>query len=272
MRNYRELTTDELAELERLYPITTNRELQRMFDVSKTSIQKFIAYPKGWKKDRKAVAGGGTRKPALDEKGLAWLKKHFQHTRNIDIMDRLNIGESQLHRYARQYGLKKSRQYLKKMNLKSRDASADVSQRYGVWEENSRRAKRQWECAKAQGKQFGGFRPGESNKTRFSARTYKKIVQKIVESRKKTIQMERARLIWGLPRKTRLNIVVMKKYTKSQTAHRYNAHQRGYILADDCREGSGTRYTIFYDEKTQRTDRFEKNLRKDGFKIMPWTE
>lgn len=271
MRNYREMTAEEMAELERLYPVTPNCELERMFGVSTTAIQKHIAYPGGWKKDRKAVQGQGHKRPKPGDKDIAWLRRHYKHTRNADIMARLGIGESMLHTLARRYGLKKSRQFMKKSYRQNNEEGMAVMKRYGIYEENSERARRQWADAKAEGRAYG-FRKGESNKTRFSPRRYAEIRRKITESRMNTIRMERARMLFGLPRRTRLTIVVMQKYTKSQTSRRYNARQRGYILADDCSEGSGSRYTIYYDSRTQRSDRFERNLINDGFRLEPWTE
>ena len=38
-RNYRELTTCELGEIARLYPVTTNREIARRYDISVDALQ-----------------------------------------------------------------------------------------------------------------------------------------------------------------------------------------------------------------------------------------
>ena len=72
---------------------------------------------------------------------------------------------------------------------------------------------------------------------------------------------------YGLERKTRLRCIVMCKYTRSQTCHRYNALRRGYYVMEDCSEQGGERYNIYYDEQTVRSEKFEKNLLKDGFSI-----
>ena len=52
MRNYRELTPDEIDELGRLYPVTPNRLLCRKYGISLDSLMDNVAAPRGWKKDR----------------------------------------------------------------------------------------------------------------------------------------------------------------------------------------------------------------------------
>ena len=64
----------------------------------------------------------------------------------------------------------------------------------------------------------------------------------------------------------------MCPYTTSQTSHRYNALRRGYILADDCSEGSGYRYVIYYDNETRRAPQFEQNLMRYGFRLEEWKD
>ena len=55
-------------------------------------------------------------------------------------------------------------------------------------------------------------------------------------------------------------------YTRTQIWRRSNAKKRGYILGD-ASESSGERYTIYYDEATDRSERFEMTLDKDGFTV-----
>ena len=51
-----------------------------------------------------------------------------------------------------------------------------------------------------------------------------------------------------------------------------DALKRGYILMADCSDQGGERYNIYYDDQTQRTPIFEKNLINDGFQIIKWYE
>lgn len=91
------------------------------------------------------------------------------------------------------------------------------------------------------------------------------------ELRKEMIRKERRRELFGLERKTKINLPI-KPYTRSQSQHRYNALKRGYFVMQDCSEGSGYRFIIYYDENTVRSLLFERNLQADGFKIQQWTE
>ena len=100
MKNYRNLSPSELNELISLYPTTTNRELSRRFDISVDAIQKKLAVIYGLKKNRKAVFIGNRAGHSLSEEDTDWIIKHYKHTKNAEIMARLNIGESTLHRCA----------------------------------------------------------------------------------------------------------------------------------------------------------------------------
>ena len=85
--------------------------------------------------------------------------------------------------------------------------------------------------------------------------------------RKETFRKEKMRMLYGLDRHTKLTVVVMKPYTRSQVHHRHNALKRGYLLDEDCREGQSGRYVIWYDSETKRNALFEANCIKDGFEI-----
>ena len=67
--------------------------------------------------------------------------------------------------------------------------------------------------------------------------------------------------------------MTFKRYTASQIRRRYIAsHRYNYILADDCSDEGEHRYCIYYDENTQRDERFEYNCRRAGFLILRWIE
>jgi hypothetical protein len=107
---------------------------------------------------------------------------------------------------------------------------------------------------------------------RENPRKYYDWMQRKSKERKETIRKERLRLKYGMERKTRLKSVVLYKYTKRQTSHRYNAVKRGYIVMEDCTEQGGERYNIYYDNNTQRTPLFERNLKADGFRVREWNK
>ena len=56
-------------------------------------------------------------KIVLSDVQIQWLKKHFKHTKNDVIRERLGLSHSTLHRIARELGLKKTRQFMAKMQM-----------------------------------------------------------------------------------------------------------------------------------------------------------
>ena len=63
--------------------------------------------------------------------------------------------------------------------------------------------------------------------------------------------------------------------TTSQVNHRYNAVKKyGYVVLDLLHPESepSDRMLIYYDNDTRRSTRFERNLLRDGFKVLPWEE
>ena len=56
-------------------------------------------------------------KIVLPDVQIQWLKKHFKHTKNDVIRERLGLSHSTLHRIARELGLKKTRQFMAKMQM-----------------------------------------------------------------------------------------------------------------------------------------------------------
>jgi hypothetical protein len=82
------------------------------------------------------------------------------------------------------------------------------------------------------------------------------------------ISKEKRRIIYGLERKTKLKVVVLNPYTRSQLHHRCNALKRGYLLDMNCSEGQPGRYVIYFDDKTERSELFERNCIADGFTFM----
>lgn len=264
MRNYRELTESEIGEIERLYPVTPNREIAWKYGISVDALQDFIAYPRGWKKDRKAVFIGNRNGRSLTEKEVQWIVKHYQHTKNDDIMAKFGIGESSLHRVARKYGLKKSRQHMKKVQWNSTCHAYEACRRYGIYEETRKRMKQQAEERKARGERIpGSFMPGQSNRDRLTKKRFKECYERIHEKRCETIRKERIRIHFGLPQKTRLNL----KYNgftpqdRKRCVHRHLFRKHGYIVeyGDNI---------VYYDEHTDRRPKMEANAFKYGLRVM----
>ena len=210
----------------------------------------------------------------LTDEQREWLIKWFPVVENQRLMKASGMTHSTLHRFAQDMGLTKSEKGLRGIMRRQAKRAKKKNEESGYYDSIRGRppseaslegSRRMWQEVR------DGIRENPyATLKRKHPRLYKKHCQRRSEERKQLIRSEYLRMKWGLPRKTRLKIVVMQPYTQSQTAHRYNALKRGYILAQDCSEGSGSRYTIYYDEDTKRSAIFERNCIADGFRIREW--
>lgn len=267
MRNYRELSDEEVQQLEQLYPVTPNRRLSQMFGVSVDAIQDHFARPRGWQKDQAAIklATHGTYH-RLTEREEQWIVRHYHNTRNGDIMEKYGIGESTLRRVARKYGLKKTDHFMRKMQREAAEACTRAFRDHGESERAAERARQQWAERKRTG-DYGnvGFKKGESNKARMSPCRYKAMMQKIHQKRNETIRRDRLRIHWGLKPKTKLVKQWDNKRDWRKSHYRYQFRQFGYEVDPDSRD-------IYYFADTVRHPILERNAQKYGFRVLPAEE
>lgn len=210
----------------------------------------------------------------LTEEQKEWMRRWFPEEENSRIRKASGMSHSTLHRFARELGLTKSEKGLHRIKKRQAAHVKRLCERNGYYD--SIRGRKPSEATMAgTARMWQDIRDGKREHPavimkRENPRKYRQWMKRKSEERKKTIRLEHARLIYGLERKTNLKCVVIQKYTRSQTCHRSNALKRGYIIMEDCSEGSGERYNIYYDGETQRAPIFENNLRKDGFKVLPF--
>lgn len=160
MRNYRDLTPQEVERLKDEYPITANRHLAIRYDVSIDGISK-LAKKLGWKKAYASVRIGrsGGHTPTAEEE--AWIVQHFPNTPNPEIMQRIDISESTIYRIARRYGLKKDKRYLSRMCRANLKEASRKCKELGVYKENAEHAKAMWEKTKMRPREeWPGYKPG----------------------------------------------------------------------------------------------------------------
>ena len=150
MRNYHELSGEEVQQLEQLYPVTPNRRLSQMFGVSVDAIQDHFARPRGWRKDQAAIklATRGSYHQ-LTEREEQWIVRHYHNTRNGDIMAKYGIGESQLIRVRRKYGLKKTDRFMRKTQREAVEYGVIAFREHGESERAAERARQQSSSAGA---------------------------------------------------------------------------------------------------------------------------
>ena len=210
----------------------------------------------------------------LTDEQKAWLCKWFPEIENSRLAEASGMSQSALHRFAREFGLTKSEKGLRGIKRRQAAHIKKVCERNGYYD--SLRGRQPSEaCRKATAQMWQDIRDGKREHParimkRRNPRKYRQWMQRKSDERKETIRKEIRLAIYGLERQTRLKCVVLNKYTKRQISHRYFALKRGYILMADCSEQGGERYNIYYDDQTQRTPIFEKNLIADGFHLLPF--
>lgn len=267
-RNYRELTEQELSEIAQLYPTTTNREIARRYNISVDALIDYLARPRGWQKDRKALLIGNRGKGSLNEKQVAWIIRHYKNTKNDDILAKFDIGESTLHCIARKYGLKKTRQYINKAQRNATEHAWQACKRYGVYEETAERMRDKLNAMIARGERIpGSFVPGESNKDRLGPKRFRRCIEKAAQTMRELRRKERVRLHFGLPQQTRL-MISYDGYTpkmRKKAVHRHLFRKHGYLVAhgDDI---------IYYDDETNRRPLMESKAHLYGLTVRAWTD
>ena len=212
----------------------------------------------------------------LTDEQREWFCRWFPEVENPRLMKASGLSNSSLHRFARELGLTKSEKGL--AGIKRRQAAhiKRVCEKNGYYD--SIRGKPVSEaCRQGAAQMWQDIRDGKRLHPIHAfrdknPRKYRACMQRRSEERKEAIRKEKRRVMLGLKRKTRLTAVVLCKYTKRQTCHRYNALRRGYIIMADCSEQSGERYNIYYDQQTHRTPIFERHLLADGFRLIEWKE
>lgn len=215
---------------------------------------------------------GTTQKILLDEAQEAWLRQWYPEVENQQLMTASGLSHSTLHRFAREMGLMKSEKGMRGIKRRQAALIKKACTRNGYYA--SLKGKQPSDaCQQATKKMWQEIRDGKREHPckimrREHPKKYKQWQRRKSETRKELARKETLRMLYGLERKTKLNIV-MCKYTRRQTAHRYNALKRSYILMVDCSEQGGERYNIYYDDETQRAEIFERNLVADGFKVLP---
>ena len=267
MRNYRELSYEEVQQLEQLYPVTPNRRLSQMFGVSVNAIVDHFARPRGWQKDQSAIklAIRGSYHQ-LTEREEQWIVRHYHNTRNGDIIAKYGIGESQLIRVRRKYGLKKTARFMRKTQREAVAHSVTASREHGEGELAAERARQAWAERKRNG-DYGnvGFKKGESNKTRMSPRRYKAMFQKIHRTRNEAIRKDRIRIHWGMEPKTKL----VKNWDGKRDWHKHHYRYKFREFGYGVESGSND---IYYFPDTERHPIMERNAQKWGIRILPAEE
>jgi hypothetical protein len=212
---------------------------------------------------------GKVHRLVLNDEQREWLCRWFPTIENKRLCKAMKISDYKLHEFARELNLTKSEAGMKAIKRRQAKAAAKTNEKNGCYDR--KRGHPVSEATRAGNrKRWEEYRAGLRESTyetlrRVDPKRYQAVKELRAQNRRELIEKEKRRVVYGLERKTKLKMVVMKPYTSSQASHRYNALLRGYLLDEDCSEGQPGRYVIYYDDETQRSERFEKNCIKDGF-------
>ena len=184
----------------------------------------------------------------LTDKQLAWLDKHFKHTKNADVAEKLGVSLRSVNRLAERRGLKKSKQFMTKCQENATAKAHESNLRNGTYPPKGYRIPNS---------EKGQFKKGEKPVDRIGAKREAERIAKSAESRRKTFKLEKARALYGLPRETKMQVV---KHPRWQINLRHNLRKRGYIIE----RGSNV---IYYNSETDRSQKLESRPRT-GFTFI----
>lgn len=262
MRNYRDLTPQEVEKLKDEYPKTANRYLAIRYDISIDGIRT-LAKKLDWKKDYKTQRAGKRELHTLTAEEEAWIIKHFRNTPNAEIMQRIDIGESTLHRIARKHGLKKTAQYMNRARRLNAEVGTRRCRELGVYEENAVRARLMWQSIKTRPREeWPGYKPGLKpwEQPGMTRRKYVRAKQKAEEAMRHQRKMESFRIISGEKQQTKLRL-------RTNVTHRASVQKYRMIKEYDYFAIEGEVGVICYDEQTRRSIRSEETARRHGLKV-----
>lgn len=196
-----------------------------------------------------------------------WLKHNFHDTENKRLIKASGLSHSTLHRFARELGLAKSEKGLKAIKKRQARHIKKVCEKNGYYDSLRGKSPSQ-ACHDAYQAYLHSDRyvhPLKLMKKR-SYYMYKKHCERVRNLLREAREQDKKRIRLGLSRQTKF-LIPDRKYTKTDIHRRKYAYDRGYIIPD-CRN-TEERWYIFYDDDTDRRERFEENCRKGGFHILP---
>ena len=207
-----------------------------------------------------------------------WLATNYPEHENDKLMKASGLRHSTLHRYAREMHLQKSAEGHHRIMIRQGQKAKRTCEKNGYYA-SIRGRKPSEQCRAASRQMWQDIRDGKREHPvlkmkREHPRKYRNLIKRRGEARRELFRKELLRDTYGLTRQTHLRLV-HQPMTTSQVNHRYNAVKKyNYIVLDLRDPGSepSDHWLIYYDNDTRRSTRFERNLLRDGFKVLPWEE
>ena len=185
----------------------------------------------------------------LTEKQLEWLERHFKHTKNEDIMKRLSISHSSLHRLARRLGLKKSPQHKARMLEYATRRANESNESNGTYPPKGFQIPNRNTCRK-----------GECILDKLSPKRRREAKEKRAATMRELREREKRRVLFGLEQETRLKVIAQPKEKRTL---KYRMKRKGYVCD---KEHPGT---LLYGPNTDRSRKMERSAAKWGIEVKP---
>lgn len=179
----------------------------------------------------------------LTEEQIEYIKTHYADMTNKEIGEKLGLNPHSVVNWGYyRLGLRKSEALRAEIRRRGVAASAEHTRLFGMSEERIAKL--------IESSRHARFQKGHNLREKIGAERDDERRRKAGESRKKTVMAERRRVMFGLPQRTKLNVV---RQTRSKVCLRYRMRKLGYIEDEENR--------VFYRPKdvTPRP-RAEKNL------------
>ena len=184
-----------------------------------------------------------TTKIVLTPEQEAYLVKHYKNTKNDILMEKLGLKFSTFHRFVRQLGLKKTKQFMKKCQKATSDAAKASHIANGTYPPKGYRIPRSEEFQ---------YKPGDKPWAKCGRRKWNKGRKKAAETWKHTFLVDRVRHHIGFPQLTSLKV---SKQPHQKILDRCYLKSRGYILDE-------TNVVAYWTPETRRATRLEAAPRR----------
>ena len=197
-------------------------------------------------------------KITLSEPQIKWLQKHFKHTKNDVIRERLGLSHSTLHRIARELGLKKTRQFMAKMQL-----AASAAGKAAIDAEDEAAKERRRQQANANRNPERCFKKGKWSLAKCPPEKLSIINAKRAASWRKTRDADEVRLNWGLPTQTKFQF----RRHLDPDKNRKLCSLRNYLRRKGYEIPGRAGMAVFVTRETRRSAKMESKAEKLGMII-----
>ena len=197
-------------------------------------------------------------KIVLSDVQIKWLKKHFKHTKNDVIRERLGLSHSTLHRIARELGLKKTPQFMTKMQL-----AASAAGKAAIAAEDEAAKERRRQQANANRNPERCFKKGKWSLAKCPPEKLSIINAKRAASWLKTRRADEVRLNWGLPTQTKFHF----RRHPDPDKKRKLCSLRNYLRRKGYEIPGRAGMAVYVTRETRRSAKMETKAKKLGMII-----